>query len=138
MEDMDATPVALHGRPRLGRGASSLPRNGAFARLRPTIEHMAMNDENEENDDSVPNNFLTRGAIDIVKGLEKKRQRRKEKMHEKHCRLRAKGNQKKHPHHVLPGRGAERMKEMGMELAALRGKRPAGSPMEQGQHILSY
>jgi hypothetical protein len=139
MEDMDATPVALHGRPHPHRvGASSLPRNGAFARLRPTIEHMAMNDENGENDESVIDYFPTRRAIDIVKGLEKKRQRRKEKLNEKYCRLRAKGNQKKHPHHVLPGRGAERMREMGMELAALRGKRPVGSPMEQGQHILSY
>jgi hypothetical protein len=99
---------------------------------------MAMNDENGENDDSAADNFPSRRAIDIVKGLEKKRQRRKEKLNEKNCRMRAKGNQKKHPHHVLPGRGAERMREMGVELAALRSKRPAGSPMEQGQHILSY
>jgi hypothetical protein len=139
IEDMNATPIAFQGRPKPDRpGASSVPRNGIFARTRPTIEQMAMNDENGENDDSAADNFPSRRAIDIVKGLEKKRQRRKEKLNEKNCRMRAKGNQKKHPHHVLPGRGAERMREMGVELAALRSKRPAGSPMEQGQHILSY
>jgi hypothetical protein len=136
LEDMDATPVALKGRPRLGRGASSLPRNGVFALQRLSSHRSALNDDNAE-DVSNTENLPTRGAIDIVKGLEKKRQRRREKMLEKHCRLRNKGNQKKHPHVVLAGRGVERMKEMGMELAALRGKRPTGSPTEQGQHILS-
>lgn len=99
-----------------------------------------MQDEECEDGDDVADTRVTRHAIDIVKGLEKKRIRRLEKMKEKNCRMRAKGNQKKHAHHVLPGRGAERMREMGMELAALRGKKPVGSPAEQGQgqHILSY
>lgn len=140
MEDMNATPIALHGPPKSGRmGTNSLPRNGAFARTRPTIENMAMYDEDCEDDDLAADLVLPRrAAIDIVKGLEKKRQRRKEKLDEKDRRMRAKGNQKKHAHHVLPGRGAARMREMGVELAALRGKRPVGSPTEQGQHILSY
>jgi len=99
-------------------------------------------DDSNENDDGTQaevstDNLPTRGAIDIVKGLEKKRQRRREKMYEKYCRLRSKGKERKHQHVTLPGRGAERMKEMGVELAALRGRRPANT-LEQGQHILSY
>ena len=56
----------------------------------------------------------TRGPIDIVEGLEKKRQKRKEKFWRQHCRKAAKEQQEKRP---LPGRGAERMKELGLEVA---------------------
>lgn len=139
MEELNATPIAFHGTPKSGKiGTSSIPRNGVFASTRPTIENMAMQDEDCEDGDDLADTRKTRHAIDIVKGLEKKRLRRLEKMKEKSCRMRAKGNQKKHAHHVLPGKGAERMREMGLELAALRGKKPAGLPTEQGQHILSY
>lgn len=139
MEELNATPIALDGTPKSGKiGTSSIPRNGVFSSTRPTIENMAMQDEDCEDGDDLADTRKTRHAIDIVKGLEKKRLRRLEKMKEKSCRMRAKGNQKKHAHHVLPGKGAERMREMGLELAALRGKKPAGSSVEQGQHILSY
>lgn len=68
-----------------------------------------------------------RGAIDIVKGLEQKRQRRKEKEREKyvqkHCNMARKGQiQEKRP---LPGKGAERMREIGL-LMATNKRAPAG------------
>ncbi|RYP92251.1 hypothetical protein DL770_001670 [Monosporascus sp. CRB-9-2] len=72
-----------------------------------------------------------RGAIDIVKGLEQKRQRRKEKFKEKyfhkHCDRARKGQtQDKRPQ---PGQGAERMREIGLiTMASKRG---------QGQFVLS-
>jgi hypothetical protein len=56
----------------------------------------------------------TRGAIDIVAGLEKKRQKRKEKFWRQHCRKAAKEQLERKP---VPGRGAERMKELGLEVA---------------------
>lgn len=56
----------------------------------------------------------TRGAVDIVAGLEKKRQKRKEKFWRQHCRKVAKEQQERKP---LSGRGAERMKELGLEVA---------------------
>ncbi|KAI6092471.1 hypothetical protein F4821DRAFT_135361 [Hypoxylon rubiginosum] len=64
-----------------------------------------------------------RGAIDIVKGLEQKRQRRKEKFKEKyfqkHCHLARKGQiQEKRPQ---PGQGAERMREIGLLMAGKLG-----------------
>ncbi|KAI1464776.1 uncharacterized protein F4812DRAFT_467016 [Daldinia caldariorum] len=60
-----------------------------------------------------------RGAIDIVKGLEAKRQRRKEKFKEKyfqkHCNKARKGQVvEKKPQ---PGQGAERMREIGLLMA---------------------
>jgi hypothetical protein len=67
-----------------------------------------------------------RGAIDIVKGLEKKRQRRKEKFHQKYCDRARRGQiPERKP---LPGRGAERMKELGLLMA---GKK------DQGNYVLS-
>lgn len=74
--------------------------------------------------------YHVRGAIDIVKGLEQKRQRRKEKFKEKyfhkHCNRARKGqtNEKK----PQPGQGAERMREVGLFMAGKRG---------QGQFVLS-
>ena len=56
----------------------------------------------------------TRGPVDIVAGLEKKRQKRKEKFWRQHCRKAAKEQQERRP---LPGKGAERMKELGLEVA---------------------
>ncbi|GAB7352911.1 hypothetical protein MBLNU459_g3498t1 [Dothideomycetes sp. NU459] len=77
-----------------------------------------------EHDDNVEG-LTTRGAIDIVKGLEKKRQRRKEKLYQKHCNRANKDAHRK----PRPGKGAERMREVGLELAAYKGKR---------EHMLSY
>lgn len=56
----------------------------------------------------------TRGPIDIVEGLEKKRQKRKEKFWRQHCRRAAKEQMVRRP---IPGKGAERMKELGLEVA---------------------
>lgn len=58
-----------------------------------------------------------RGPIDIVKGLENKRQRRKEKFWRQHCRNAGKDKERR----CQPGKGAERMKELGLEMAG-RGK----------------
>jgi hypothetical protein len=55
-----------------------------------------------------------RGAVDIVIGLEKKRQKRKEKFWRQHCRKAAKEQAERKP---APGRGVERMKELGLECA---------------------
>ena len=55
-----------------------------------------------------------RGAVDIVIGLEKKRQKRKEKFWRQHCRKAAKEQVERKP---APGRGVERMKELGLECA---------------------
>lgn len=57
-----------------------------------------------------------RGAINIKVGLEKKRQRRREQLYKKTHR---KGVKEKRP---APGKGCERMREMGIGLAAYRGK----------------
>lgn len=54
-----------------------------------------------------------RGPVDIVMGLEKKRQKRKEKYLRQHCR-KAREQAERRP---LRGRGAERMKELGLECA---------------------
>ncbi|KAK4123787.1 hypothetical protein N657DRAFT_573167 [Parathielavia appendiculata] len=60
-----------------------------------------------------------RGAIDIVKGLEKKRQRRREKYYQKYCnRARKEKAQTKRP---PPGQGAERMRELGLLMAGKAG-----------------
>ena len=69
------------------------------------------NDGNDENDGH------RRGAIDIVKGLEHKRQRRKEKFHQKHAK--AKGHVERRPQ---PGKGAERMRELGLLMAGKTGR----------------
>ncbi|KAF3770542.1 hypothetical protein M406DRAFT_320428 [Cryphonectria parasitica EP155] len=63
-----------------------------------------------------------RGAIDIVKGLEQKRQRRKEKFYQKYCHRARKGQipEKR----AKAGEGAERMRE-------LAGK------MGQGNYVIS-
>lgn len=54
----------------------------------------------------------SRGPIDIVTGLEKRRQRRKEKFWRQHCR-----NGGKEKERCQPGKGAERMRELGLEMA---------------------
>lgn len=51
----------------------------------------------------------TRGPIDIVQGLETKRQRRKEKFWRQHCRDTSKTKERR----CQPGKGAVRMKELG-------------------------
>lgn len=55
----------------------------------------------------------SRGPIDIVQGLETKKQRRKDKFWRQHCRHAGKEKGKR----CQPGKGAERMRELGLEMA---------------------
>lgn len=71
-----------------------------------------------------------RGPIDIVAGLEKKRQRRKEKFWRQHCRQPGKERERR----PQPGKGAERMRELGLEMA---GKGRAQGLMKQPDLVLS-
>lgn len=86
----------------------SLPRHtGMFLKARRKATHQGKNGH-------------TRGAIDIVKGLEQKRQRRREKYLQKYCDRARKGQiPEKKP--VLPGQGAERMRELGLYMAGKLG-----------------
>lgn len=56
----------------------------------------------------------TRGPVDIIQGLERKRQKRKEKFWRQHCRKAAKEQTERR---TKNGKGAERMKELGLEVA---------------------
>lgn len=55
----------------------------------------------------------SRGPIDIVQGLETKRQRRKDKFWRQHCRHAGKEKERR----CQPGKGAQRMRELGLEMA---------------------
>jgi len=84
------------------------------------------------------NDLPVRRAIDIQVGLEKKRQRRKEQLYRKQHRKSAK---EKRP---APGRGAERMREMGLAAHAHKGKTTAFNPFQipaladqKDMHVLS-
>ena len=58
--------------------------------------------------------YHTRGPVDIVHGLENKRQRRKEKFWRVHSQKAHAGKEKERK--CMPGRGAERMREVGKEM----------------------
>ena len=60
-----------------------------------------------------PLDLHSRGPIDIVQGLETKRQRRKDKFCRQHCRHAGKERDRR----CQPGKGAERMRELGLEMA---------------------
>ncbi|KXX76410.1 hypothetical protein MMYC01_207068 [Madurella mycetomatis] len=88
----------------------SLPRaRGMFPHLR-ARKHTA---------DTTNNDTHVRGAIDIVKGLEQKRQRRKEKFYQKYYNRARK--EKAHVRRPPPGQGAERMRELGLFMAGKAG-----------------
>lgn len=110
MRTMDSN--HLGGRPAPIR-TSSLPRVPTMTK----IDAMATPIQDDEDTESGKQRRI-RGAIDIVKGLEKKKQRRKEKLYQKHCQKMKKEGERK----PKPGKGAERMRELGLELAAYRGK----------------
>lgn len=136
-------PTGLASRPQRGRLASSLPRDGHEYTRKPLLPLSDDEDGDNGEDNANQNDALpTRGAIDIVKGLEKKRQRRREKLFEKHCRLKEQGKLKTKDGRKCPkGMGAERMREVGLECAALRGHRRMVWRDEGGEgatHILSY
>ncbi|KAF2816355.1 uncharacterized protein BDZ99DRAFT_514946 [Mytilinidion resinicola] len=105
--------------------SSSLPRTPA------TAKPPQLFDDDEDN----TNEFPTRGAIDIKLGLERKRLRRREKLYQKLHRKTIKEKEKR----PAPGRGAERMREMGMGLAAKGRKNsfPARPQADGDVHMLS-
>ena len=75
---------------------------------------LGISTDSHERERSRTRELHTRGPIDIVEGLEKKRQKRKEKFWRQHCRKAAKEQAVRRP---TPGKGAERMKELGLEVA---------------------
>jgi hypothetical protein len=85
----------------------SLPRtHNAFCRQYRASRIAAANGNNTDGGDI---DGHVRGAIDIVKGLERKRQRR-----EKFYKGKGKCQTERRP---LPGKGAERMRELGLHMA---------------------
>ncbi|KXT12995.1 hypothetical protein AC579_3160 [Pseudocercospora musae] len=119
------TANVLASRPQLTH-TSSLPRGGGFYLGKPNGFRIDNEEDIEPADHAHTGDYHKRGAIDIYKGLEKKRQRRKEKMLQKACAKAAAKGEKNY--RVKPGKGAERMRELGLELQRYRGK---------GEHILS-
>lgn len=75
--------------------------------------HESGSDAPSGTDPATTADHCSRGPIDIVKGLESRRQRRKEKLWRQHCRYAAKDKERK----CQPGKGAERMRELGLEMA---------------------
>ena len=116
--------TALHGlagRSQLTHTAS-LPRGGPI-----TLSKLGtITSDQEDSDTGAATEIPKRGAVDIVKGVQWKRQRRKEKLHQKLCAKAAAKGEKQHK--VKPGKGAERMRELGLQLQQYRGK---------AEHILS-
>ena len=107
-----AVQLYLAGRPGIPQ-TKSLPRTGALCAQ---MKHARAVKHAHE-----PEVHL-RGAIDIFKGLERKRQRRKEKFFQKYCNRARRGQiPDRKPQ---PGRGAERMKELGLLMA---GKKDPGN-----------
>jgi len=100
----------LGSRPGLTHTKSLPRRPDAFCQQYRTARLAVM----QGNDGSDNVDGHTRGAIDITKGLEQKRQRRKEKFYQKYCNRARKGQPERKP---LPGKGAERMKEVGLYMA---------------------
>ena len=70
--------------------------------------------ESPEREHSHTRELHTRGPVDIVEGLREKAPESKEKFWRQHCRKAAKEQMGKRP---VPGKGAERMKELGLEVA---------------------
>lgn len=71
--------------------------------------------DSSDGESSRTRDIHTRGPIDIVEGLEKKRQKRKEKFWRQHCRKAAKEQMERR--RPVPGKGAERMKDLGLAVA---------------------
>ncbi|KAI9675117.1 MAG: hypothetical protein M1817_001525 [Caeruleum heppii] len=114
----------------------SLPRTPAPFLRQPAAELV----EDEDDDNELANGTRgkephNRGAIDIVKGLEKKKQRRKEKAWHKYCQQRATNPRERK---AAPGKGAERMREVGLEMAGRnRAGHGHGFGRNEAQFVLS-
>lgn len=100
----------MNGRPDPTHTKSLPRRPNAFCQQYRTAQLAFANGEDNDNTDG-----YTRGAIDIVKGLEQKRQRRKDKFFSKLCNRARKGQQMER--RPQPGKGAERMRELGLQMA---------------------
>lgn len=114
------------------RLSSSVPRRGSQLAMHQRFDEDAM----DEDQDNTPR--FNRQAVDIVMGLEKKRARRREKMHEKLCRKAAKKGDKKP---IQKGKGAERMRDLGIGLNEYRGRKTTVIPQPDANgevHMLSY
>lgn len=77
------------------------------------------NQDDDSGEDTEHAKPYTRGAIDIAQGLEKKRLKRREKFYRQYL----KKEEKKKTRRPQPGRGAQRMRQVGLECATIRGKR---------------
>lgn len=106
-----ATLPRLAQRPHLTHTAS-LPRtpNPFWSKHRKYLDDL---DEEAAVTTPTGNEIHSRGPIDIVKGLENKRQRRREKFWRQHCRTAGKDKERR----CQPGKGTERMREVGLEMA---------------------
>ena len=103
---------------------ASMPRGGF---LLSRMGRMHSHDDGDDGGSYPANAVPRRGAIDIVKGLEKKRARRREKFHQKLCAKAAAKTEKTYK--VKPGKGCERMREVGLQLQEYHGGK--------AQHVLS-
>lgn len=112
-------PLGFASRPGLTH-TKSLPRAAYFP------AHVKSGKRNKTSSNAAKDTAHVRGAIDIVKGLEQKRQRRKEKYYQKYCHRARLGQipEKR----TKAGEGAERMRELGLLMA---GK------IEQGNYVMS-
>lgn len=113
--------------------SASLPRTPITARHNP-LEY-----DDDDDEATSTNDMPVRRAIDIQVGLEKKRQRRREQLYRKQHR---KSTKEKRP--PIPGRGAERMRDVGLQMAAHKGKTTAFNPFhvpatpdQANMHVLS-
>lgn len=105
--------------------ASSLPRTPI------TTAPPTPYDEDEETSREY---FPSRGAIEIKAGLERKRQRRQEKLYRKYCKKEAEREKEKK---VKPGMGCKKMREIGLE-AISRKPREVPFPPTKEAMILSF
>lgn len=105
---------------------SSLPRSPAPFKRKGSgyFDQMHAEADDDDEDTAREDRPYSRGAIDIVQGLERKRLRRRQKFHEKYLkkeeRKMQRGERAKRP---MPGKGAQRMRQIGIETAIYRGKR---------------
>jgi hypothetical protein len=116
------------------RISSSVPRDHHLKSQGPRdIATPALMEMDEEDNENTPR--VNRGAIAIVMGLERRKNRRRERLYDKHCRAKAKNEKKP----VAKGRGAERMRDLGVNLNAYRGRKAVVLETTEGdKQILSY
>ena len=124
---LDIHHMRLAQRPQLMHTAS-LPHTPGVA-----AKALATYSDDESDKEAPPTTTRSRGAIDIVKGLEKKRQLRKEKLYQKYCSRAGKDKERK----PKPGKGCERMRQLGLEAARYRGKRSECQHEQKEPHMLS-